>query len=121
VVALTAYAETEVEPPIGAIVDDFYSRVVGAWWPPERRHIETGYRNLEFPFEEIPHPEIEMSVSWTTDQLIGYVSTWSAVRAFESANGDSEWKQFVARVRDAWATRTARRVSWPLKIRAGKI
>ena len=36
----------------------FYSDVVGPYWPPERKHVETGYRTLPFPFEEIAAPGI---------------------------------------------------------------
>lgn len=32
-------------------------RVIGPYWPPERRHVETGYRLLPFPFtEQTPPP-----------------------------------------------------------------
>ena len=37
---------------------------------------------------ELSPPNMDMRVDWTADQLIGYISTWSAVRAMEKAEGD---------------------------------
>jgi hypothetical protein len=34
-------------------LDDFYSNVVGPYWPAERIHVESGYRTLPFPKPEL--------------------------------------------------------------------
>jgi hypothetical protein len=62
-----------------------------------------------------------MSVSWTIDQLMGYVSTWSAVRALEKAKGRLEIDQLERDVREAWGQVPLRRISWPLGLRVGRI
>jgi hypothetical protein len=33
---------------IDEVLDDYYDRVVGPYWPPERRWVETGYRTPAF-------------------------------------------------------------------------
>jgi hypothetical protein len=38
------------------IVQDYYSNVVGPYWPPERKMTETGYRTIAMPFTEIEPP-----------------------------------------------------------------
>lgn len=119
VIALITYATTLVEDPINDIVQHFYSEVVGKWWPPERKSTETMYRDLEFPFEELAAPEIDMSVSWTVDQLVGYISTWSAVRAIEKAEGGTAMHVLEKQMRAAWGTTPTRTVWWPVGIRAG--
>jgi SAM-dependent methyltransferase len=120
-VALITYAMTIVEEPIGAIVDHFYHDVVGRWWPPERKSTESLYRDLPFPFEELAPPSIEMSVDWTADQLLGYISTWSAVRAMEAAEGSNAMRALDREIRGAWGTAAGRTVSWPVGIRAGRV
>jgi SAM-dependent methyltransferase len=65
----------------------FYSEVVGPYWPPERRHIEAGYRTLPFPFDEIETPEFALELIWNIDQLAGYVSSWSATARYRKALG----------------------------------
>jgi len=38
------------DPALDRIFLDFYSNVVGPYWPAERRHIEANYTTLPFPF-----------------------------------------------------------------------
>jgi SAM-dependent methyltransferase len=120
-IAMFAYGITVVDPPVGPVVDDFYSRVLAAWWPRERRHTENGYRDFDFPFVEIDPPKIEMTVDWSVDQFLGYVGTWSGVRAITAAQGDSPFREFSTRVRREWGSTPIRRVSWPLGMRVGRV
>jgi hypothetical protein len=80
------------------------------------------YESLPFPFEEIEAPSFEMQADWTMRQMIGYMSTWSAVRACREATGEDP----VAGVREeivaAWGDPQARRrVTWPIHLRLGRI
>jgi SAM-dependent methyltransferase len=66
---------------------EFYSDVVGPYWPPERRHIQSGYRTLPFPFEEIAAPPFGLDLRWNLEQVLGYVSSWSATTRYRKARG----------------------------------
>lgn len=55
-VAVWCYGLLEIEPSIDRIVGHFYENVVGPYWPPQRRHIESGYRELPFPFAAVVPP-----------------------------------------------------------------
>jgi SAM-dependent methyltransferase len=121
-IALVAYGRTgEITPEVDAVIEELYAGVLGKWWPPERRHPESGYRHLDFPFPELDAPEVVMEADWTVDELIGYIGTWSAVRAMESADGPSAMEGFSERIRAAWGQAGWRRVTWPLAVRAGRI
>ena len=120
VIALIAYERTRISQEIDASVEQFYGGDLDGWWPPERKHIETGYRDLDFPFPPIAAPQFQMRVSWTADQLIGYVKTWSAVRAMEAANGSAATDRFAEELRRHWGPEP-RTVSWPIVIRAGEL
>jgi SAM-dependent methyltransferase len=120
-IALITYGITRVEGSPGAVVDHFYFGVLEKWWLPERRNAENGYRQFDFPFNEVEPPVIEMAVDWSVDQLIGYVGTWSAVRAMEKAEGGSATSKAADELRAAWGTVKVRRVSWPLTMRIGRI
>jgi SAM-dependent methyltransferase len=120
IVALIAYGHTQVVPDVDAVIQRFYSGALDPFWPPERKHIETGYRNLPFPFTRLSSPSFAMRVSWSADELIGYIRTWSAVRAMEKATDSSATEQFAAELRQAWGD-ADRDVAWPLVILAGRI
>ncbi|MCU0933548.1 MAG: class I SAM-dependent methyltransferase, partial [Thiobacillaceae bacterium] len=48
--AIWCYERLAIEPAVDAIVEDFYGGLLGPYWPPERRLVESGYRDLDFPF-----------------------------------------------------------------------
>ena len=99
----------------------FYEGEVGSFWPPERRMIEDEYRSLAFPFDEIAAPRFELRESWTADQMLGYIETWSALRAFERAGGEARIvRDFASDLRRLWGEGT-RLVRWPVPVRVGRI
>src|SRR3989449_1612964 len=72
---------------LDAVIRPFYRDVVGSYWPPERRHVDDGYRSLSFPFAELDAPPLEIRLDWRLEDLVGYIGTWSAVWALEQAEG----------------------------------
>ncbi|WP_019904563.1 class I SAM-dependent methyltransferase [Methylobacterium sp. 77] len=123
VIALITYGILEVEGDAAdAVVRHFYHDVLGPHWPPERRHVEDGYRSLPFPFEDIPMPSLAIEASWGLRDLIGYTETWSAVRQAEKAVGRAPIDAFRAELAEAWGDpETQRRVTWPLSLRTGRV
>lgn len=120
VIALVAYGIAVIEPVVDKVIDRFYSVDLDGYWPPERGHIETGYRDITFPFARIPAPKMDLSVDWNVEQMLGYVRTWSAVRALEKANGPETTNRFADALREAWGSKVLT-VRWPLVIVAGKV
>ncbi len=101
---------------------DFYSAVVGPYWPPERRHIEANYTTLSFPFEELPHPEFGLTLRWNLEQLLGYVSSWSATTRYRKARGEDPVPILRASLQDAWPGEAAIvEILLPIGLRAGRL
>lgn len=100
------------------VLAHFYDRVLEGYWPPERRHVDQAYRSLPFPFDEIPGPEREINVSWSLHHVMGYVETWSAVRALEAAEGRAAIDRLRRELMKVWgASPRRRRIAWPLAVR----
>jgi len=97
----------------------FYGEVVGPYWAPERRLVETGYRTLEFPFEELEPPPFDMALEWTLPELLAYVRTWSATSRFLKERGFDPVDQLGHELEPHWGP-GVRRVSWPLSLRVGR-
>lgn len=120
IVALVSYAIMRVDDAIDPVVSRFYTDVLGKYWPPGRLHVEDGYRALPFPFEEIAAPTLTMRAEWALADVVGYVETWSAVRAIERAEGRAPVEQFRRALARAWGSPEAiRPVRWPLALRVG--
>lgn len=122
ILALASYGVVTVEARLDAIIRPFYRDVLGAHWPPERRHVDEGYRSLPFPFEELATPAFELRVDWPLADLVGYVGTWSAVWALERVAGPGPFAAFRRALADAWGpAETVRAVRWPVALRVGRV
>jgi SAM-dependent methyltransferase len=123
VLAVWNYPRPEfTDPELERIFLDFYSDVVGPYWPAERRHIESNYRTLPFPFEELPHPPFGLSLEWTFEQVIGYVSSWSATARYRQALGQDPLPQLRATLGPAWPGEGTRvGVRMPIGLRAARL
>jgi SAM-dependent methyltransferase len=122
VVALVTYDLVRIDRDIDRVIDRFYSQTLGTYWPPERRHVEAGYRSLPFPFEPIEAPSLEIRAHWALADLVGYVGTWSAVRALVRAQGQATLVAFHQELGRAWGREsTSRAVRWRLALRVGRV
>ncbi|HEX2495189.1 MAG TPA: class I SAM-dependent methyltransferase [Steroidobacter sp.] len=121
--ALITYGTLHVgRPEAEAILQHFYSTTAGPYWPPERRHVEEGYRSLWFPFPEFQAPSFPIEVSWSLEELLGYVDTWSAVRGAEKALGRAPIEAFRDDMAWAWGDPHRREsICWPLSLRVGAV
>jgi ubiquinone/menaquinone biosynthesis C-methylase UbiE len=122
VLAAWAYGINQVSgDAVNELVQDYYSNVVGPYWPPERTLVEEGYRTVPFPFKEVKTPDLRMEALWTLDQLIGYFSTWSATNRFIKAKGYNPLEPLAAEMANVWGDRNSPRlVVWPLAVRVGR-
>lgn len=122
VLALITYGVLHVEGAADSVVQRFYGEVIGPYWPPERRHVEDGYRALPFPFTEITAPPLAIEAALSLPDLLGYVATWSAVRAAERALGQDPLAALRAELAQVWGELETRRiVRWPLSLRVGRV
>lgn len=122
VFAAITYGLFTLTPELDRVLLRLYRDIVGSYWPPERRHVDAGYRTLPFPFAEFAPPQFAMTADWDFDQLIGYLSTWSSVKEYKTKNGEDPVALVAVELSEAWGDKEqTRSVAWPLLIRAGRI
>ncbi len=122
VLAVWCYSLCRIERSIDELVEFFYRVTVGAFWPPERRLVDEGYRTVALPIDELDVPPFEMVADMTLAQFVGYIETWSAVQRSIAARGRDSIEAFTRTIGERWgAPSTARRVTFPLYIRAGEL
>ena len=109
------------DPRLDAVLGHFYSETVGPYWPAERALVDAGYRTIDFPFDEIPPPDLVMEAHWSLTAFLGYVRTWSAVTRFRAERGLDPVDPLADDLRPLWGEDAApRRVRWPLSLRVGR-
>lgn len=100
-------------------IEQLYGDVLGPFWPPERRHVDAGYRTLPFPFMELEPRHFEMRAQWTLADMLGYIGTWSAVDRYRAANGSDPLEALGRELSRCWGGEAVREIRWPLSLRAG--
>lgn len=122
VIAVSAYTLLRISPEIDRSINRFYAETTGPFWPPERRLVDRGYRDIDFPFTEISPPSFQMEERWTFDQLLGYLRTWSATQRFLRERGFDPVTELATELRPCWGEpNKARVVHWPLHLRIGRV
>lgn len=119
--AIWTYALAEVTPAIDREVRAFYAGPIADSWPPERRLVEEGYQNLEFPWPELEVPQLLLQLDWKLEDLLGYLRTWSAVQRYQAAHGSDPVAAWQERFAAAWGNPPTRTVSWPMRVRCFRI
>lgn len=120
-VALWTYGLSRVDPAVDAVFAQLYAGALADYWPPERRHVENGYRELPFPFVELDTPRFEMRLDWTLAQYLAYLRSWSASQRHLKATGRDAVTEAAEAMAHAWGDPdTARPVAWPLSLRVGR-
>ncbi|MEZ4369016.1 MAG: hypothetical protein R2939_22455 [Kofleriaceae bacterium] len=96
--------------------------MLGRYWPPARRLVDDGYRELAVPGPALPTPTLAIEHTWDLAQLGAYVATWSATQALRAAGDDAAFAAAWSRLAGAWGEPGRRRlVRWPLVIRASRL
>jgi ubiquinone/menaquinone biosynthesis C-methylase UbiE len=104
-----------LDPELDARFQRFYTQEIGPYWPAERRLVDSGYRDLAFPFTEIEPPRLEIRRDWDLAALLGYIGTWSATRRAQEAGADALLERFAADLAVLWGDpATTRVVRWPI-------
>ena len=137
-VALLTYRNAELPGDAGAELVRFYQQVE-PYWPNGRVHVNNGYRDLTMPWPDVAPPaiashgsagarsapggsaeSIEMTARWSRDELVGYITTWSATARLVAAVGEGPLEELRRRIAAVWPDGEPRTVRWPLTIKLAR-
>ncbi|MBA0883701.1 class I SAM-dependent methyltransferase [Flavobacterium undicola] len=102
------------------ILNHFYYNIVGSYWDAERKYLDENYLTIPFPFEENPVKKFQSQFSWSFEQLIGYLETWSSVQHYISKNGQNPIDLIRNELKISWEEND-KKVVFPLLLRVGKL
>src|SRR5690606_19344990 len=69
-IALIGYELCSISPEIDKIIRYFYEDIIGKYWDPERKHLQSQYQYIPFPFKELETPSINNIKLWRYDHLV---------------------------------------------------
>ena len=108
------------ETELKFVLEKLYERIE-SYWPLERQLINDRYQTIDFPFAEIEPPQILMRKQWTVEQIVGYLSTWSAIQRYISNKGEEPIIELFEAIIGSTSSPDQRiRINWPLHWRIGR-
>lgn len=120
VFAAWAYIWPHVTPQIDAIVTNEFLTVIAPYWSSKNQLAWNGYRELNWPFLELPAPAIEFSCNWSCNQFLSYVRTWSATNRCIERNGEDFFRNFEMALHEVWDEGTTQTVNMDFCCRLGR-
>ncbi|WP_449433646.1 class I SAM-dependent methyltransferase [Pseudomonas putida] len=122
ILALISYGVLNLDADINERFEQFYWHDIGAFWPEERKLVDSGYATLDFPFAEITGHSIQIKLQWSLEEFLGYISTWSAVRRAKESGQEAVLQRFAADLATLWGEAQARRtITWPINMRVARL
>lgn len=120
IIAVIGYSLLSIDQKIDKVINHFYVNVIGSYWDPERKYIDENYQTIPFPYKEIGAPAFKIEVTWSIDELIGYLNTWSAVQHYIKKNGTNPLDQIISELRDSWGEKNNKKATFPVLLRVGR-
>ncbi|MFV5695543.1 class I SAM-dependent methyltransferase [Flavobacterium sp. LB3P122] len=102
------------------ILLNFYHNIIGPYWDAERKYLDENYKTIPFPFDEIVAEPFVNHFTWTFDELIGYLETWSATQHYILKNNKNPLDLIYGELKISWQ-KNDKKVTFPLLLRIGKL
>ncbi|TXH66075.1 MAG: class I SAM-dependent methyltransferase [Lysobacteraceae bacterium] len=112
---LMAWAYRDIETPteIARAVGAFQTEIA-AYWPDERRWVDTAYAGFEWPFDALSAPSFEIVAEWSLARMLRYFSSYSATKRYREHCGVDPVASHQAAIAEAWGDAPTRILRWPL-------
>jgi SAM-dependent methyltransferase len=120
VFAAWGYTWPRLNDELDRILSDSLLTVIEPYWAPQNRLLWNGYKDVPLPFNEIETPQIDLTMTWSLDELFAYLHSWSATRRCMEKNGDGFFWASREKIRRVWGVEARRRVSMEFFLVAGR-
>ena len=109
------------DSPLDSVIEKLHTEIVGPFWPKGRELLDEGYTKIPFIYPREQVPPFKMQCRWQFSHLIGYLNTWSAVKAYENHHKENPIQPILPEIQEAWGDKSqTKTVYWPLILYVGK-
>ena len=117
----TYYSRTTDDERIDKAVNNFYEQVTKPYWDYERKYVDEKYSTVDFDYELLPVKDFETVLNWKREDLVGYISSWSAIQKFIRVNGYSPISMIEEEIKKLWPEGEVKKVVFPIYLKLGRI
>jgi ubiquinone/menaquinone biosynthesis C-methylase UbiE len=121
IIAAWAYGLPSIASEIDGVLQHFHDEIIGEFWQYENRLIDKEYSTIPFPFKQVSPPQFKICKSLSLDDLLGLVSSWSAVQRFIDKNGYDPVEELENDLLKLWGNKAQNKeVNWKLILKIGQ-
>ncbi|MXN91933.1 methyltransferase domain-containing protein [Flavobacterium sp. Sd200] len=120
ILAVMGYGVFSTNLDTDIILSHFYKEIVGPYWDAERKYVDENYTTIPFPFREIESRKFFNRFTWTLEQLVGYLQTWSATQHYIKDKGVDPVHLIYNDLKTSWQ-KSDKQVFFPLLLRIGEV
>lgn len=107
--------------PLHRTLHAFNRGTLESYWAPERNLLLNAFKDIQFPFDEVDAPTLELKMHWSLAELAGYLRTWSATANYVEQHDIDPVVEVEQSLAVRWGDPAKKRlIRWPLYIRAGR-
>jgi ubiquinone/menaquinone biosynthesis C-methylase UbiE len=120
VIAVWSYAESKISDVIDNLMLHFADDLVGKHWPVGIDKARNFDEAIALPFETIIPPRFVIEKTWTAEQYMNYLFTWSSVQNYIRENDADPVDLIRSELLILWGS-DERKVKWDLKMKVGRL
>jgi len=121
IIAVWLYNLVEISDTIDPVIKRFDEEILKDFWPPERQLFYDEYKSIPFPFEQLSPPEFRMTANWTVENLLGFLSTWSAVQNYIEKEKSNPVDLVKSEIKNLWGNQIYKTAGWKIVLKIGKV
>ena len=122
IIAIWTYNRNKIgDKKIDDAIFSFYENVTKPFWDYERKYVEELYKTVEFDYELLPVKDFETTLNWQREDMIGYISSWSAIQKYIKVNGNSPIPIIEEEINKLWPKGEVKKVNFPIYLRLGRV
>jgi ubiquinone/menaquinone biosynthesis C-methylase UbiE len=118
--AAWTYSLLRISKEIDPLIETHHFNTLGKYWDAERKYVDQEYRNIPFPFTKIDTPVFSIEYEWTTEELKGYLNTWSGLQKFIAVNQYNPVDGLIIHIKSLWKQEKMK-IHFPLHLLMGRI
>jgi len=115
------YNHTTGDKRVDDAVQAFYENVTKPYWDYERKYVEEKYAAVKFDYDLLPIKTFDSTLNWQREDLIGYISSWSAIQKMIKVNDMSPIPIIEEEIIKLWPEGEVKKVVFPIYLKLGRI
>lgn len=109
------------DEPINAVIQHFYYDIIKTYWDKERKYVEDRYATVDFDFSPLPPKDFDIVLQWHMNDLLGYLSSWSAVQNYIKQEGSSPLPPIEEELKKVWPADGSQEFHFPVFLKIGRV